>query len=134
LRILGGRTPPLNLPLSSSEVPDINYFLTLIKHYFCSQFYNYMYTCYLEIIKWTHPFCNLQSRARTHAVLVIGLYELLGKTPGPWNYIYHRDVMGNFFNDGPNILKLIVRVRILFLHIVNTRWMCSLIHICIRRQ
>ena len=25
-----------------------------------------------------HPFCNLQIRARTHAVLVIGLYELLG--------------------------------------------------------
>ena len=25
-----------------------------------------------------HPFCNLQSRARIHAVLVIGLYELLG--------------------------------------------------------
>jgi hypothetical protein len=25
-----------------------------------------------------HPFCNLQSWARTHAVLVIGLYELLG--------------------------------------------------------
>jgi hypothetical protein len=24
------------------------------------------------------PFCNLQSRARTHAVLVMGLYELLG--------------------------------------------------------
>ena len=24
-----------------------------------------------------HPFCNLQSRGRTHAVLVIGLYELL---------------------------------------------------------
>jgi hypothetical protein len=24
------------------------------------------------------PFCNLQSRARTHAILVIGLYELLG--------------------------------------------------------
>ena len=24
------------------------------------------------------PFCNLQSRARTHAVLMIGLYELLG--------------------------------------------------------
>ena len=23
-------------------------------------------------------FCNLQSRARTHAVLMIGLYELLG--------------------------------------------------------
>ena len=35
-------------------------------------------------------FCNLQSRARTHAVLVIGLYELLGnpttyliEPPGP---------------------------------------------------
>ena len=25
-----------------------------------------------------HPFCKLQSRARSHAVLVIGLYELLG--------------------------------------------------------
>jgi hypothetical protein len=25
-------------------------------------------------------FCNLQSRARTHAVLVIGLYELLDRT------------------------------------------------------
>jgi hypothetical protein len=25
-----------------------------------------------------NPFCNLQSRARTHAVLAIGLYELLG--------------------------------------------------------
>ena len=24
------------------------------------------------------PFCNLQSRARIHAVLMIGLYELLG--------------------------------------------------------
>jgi hypothetical protein len=36
------------------------------------------------------PFCNLQSQARTHAVLVIGLYELLGnptteliEPPGP---------------------------------------------------
>jgi len=26
-----------------------------------------------------HLFCNLQRRAQTHAVLVIGLYELLGK-------------------------------------------------------
>jgi hypothetical protein len=34
-------------------IHEKNYFLTLIKHYFCSQFYNYMYTCYLEIIKWT---------------------------------------------------------------------------------
>ena len=36
-------------------------------------------------------FCNLQSQARTHAVLVIGLYELLGNSitkliqpPGPF--------------------------------------------------
>ena len=28
--------------------------------------------------KSVHPFCNLQSRVRTHAVLVIGLYEWLG--------------------------------------------------------
>ena len=27
-----------------------------------------------------HPFCNLQSRVRTHVVLVIGLYELLDPT------------------------------------------------------
>ena len=27
--------------------------------------------------KSVHPFCNLQSRVRTHAVLVIGSYELL---------------------------------------------------------
>jgi hypothetical protein len=27
-----------------------------------------------------HPFCNLQSWAQTHAVLVIGLYELLEPT------------------------------------------------------
>jgi hypothetical protein len=27
-----------------------------------------------------HPFCNLQSRARTHSVLGIGLYELLDPT------------------------------------------------------
>jgi hypothetical protein len=25
-----------------------------------------------------HPFCNLESQAQTHAVLVIGLYELIG--------------------------------------------------------
>jgi hypothetical protein len=38
-----------------------------------------------------HPFCNLQRRARTHAVLVIGLYELLDnpttqliEPPRPW--------------------------------------------------
>jgi hypothetical protein len=30
-----------------------------------------------------HPFCNLQRRARTQAVLVIGLYELLGNPTTP---------------------------------------------------
>jgi hypothetical protein len=25
-----------------------------------------------------HPFCNLQNRVPTHAILVVGLYELLG--------------------------------------------------------
>ena len=40
-------------------------------------------------------FCNLQSRSRTHAVLVINLYELLGnpttqliEPPGPSNWYY----------------------------------------------
>jgi hypothetical protein len=40
-------------------------------------------------------FCNLQSRARTHTVLVIGLYELLGnptteliEPPGPFDKVY----------------------------------------------
>jgi hypothetical protein len=32
----------------------------------------------LAVASPVHPFCNLQSRARTHAVLVIGLYGLLG--------------------------------------------------------
>jgi hypothetical protein len=48
---------------------------------------NYSVSSYLNFIPKTlllaaasrvHPFCNLQSRAQTHAVLVIGLYELLG--------------------------------------------------------
>jgi hypothetical protein len=37
-----------------------------------------------------HPFCNLQSQVRTHAVLVIGLYELLGnliEPPGSFSFI-----------------------------------------------
>ena len=51
-----------------------------------------------------HPFCNLQSRARTHAVLMIGLYELLGnpttyliEPPGPLSEArctqYRRDLL-----------------------------------------
>jgi hypothetical protein len=31
----------------------------------------------LAAVSRVHPFCNLQSRVRTHAVFVIGLYELL---------------------------------------------------------
>ena len=36
------------------------------------------YTLSLAAASRVHPFCTLQSRVRTHAVLVIGLYELLG--------------------------------------------------------
>jgi hypothetical protein len=35
-------------------------------------------TLSLAVASRVHPFCNLQSRVRTNAVLVIGLYELLG--------------------------------------------------------
>ena len=34
-----------------------------------------------------HPFCNLQRRARTHVVLVIGLYELLGNPITSYQYV-----------------------------------------------
>ena len=34
-----------------------------------------------------HLFCNLESRAGTHAVLVIGLYELLGNPTTPTTYL-----------------------------------------------
>jgi len=36
------------------------------------------YTLSLPAASRVHPFYNLQCRARTHAVLVMGLYELLG--------------------------------------------------------
>jgi len=39
-----------------------------------------LYTLSLAAASRVRPFCNLQSRARTHAVLVIGLYELLGNS------------------------------------------------------
>jgi hypothetical protein len=44
-----------------------------------------------------HPFCNLQSRERTHAVLVICLYELLDPTTqlieplGPRKHLIHME-------------------------------------------
>jgi hypothetical protein len=34
----------------------------------------------LVMVTVMHPFCNLQSRAQTHAVLVIGLYQLVNPT------------------------------------------------------
>jgi hypothetical protein len=43
---------------------------------FASNWYAYS----LAAASRAHPFCNLQSWARTHAVLVIGLYELLDPT------------------------------------------------------
>jgi hypothetical protein len=36
------------------------------------------YTLLLVAASRVHPFCNLQIRVRIHAILVIGLYELLG--------------------------------------------------------
>jgi hypothetical protein len=42
-----------------------------------------------------HPFCNLQSRARTHAVLVIGLYELIGN---PTTYLIEPLVKETSYN------------------------------------
>jgi hypothetical protein len=36
------------------------------------------FTLLLAAARRVHLFCNLQCRERTHAVLVIGLYELLG--------------------------------------------------------
>jgi hypothetical protein len=39
-------------------------------------------TLSLATVSRVHPYCNLQSRERTHAVLVIGLYELLGNPTG----------------------------------------------------
>ena len=53
-----------------------------------SNWYNKLY--HLPAVSRVHPFCNLQSRVRTHIVLVIGVYELLGnrttkliEPPGP---------------------------------------------------
>jgi hypothetical protein len=43
------------------------------------------YTLSLAAASREHPFCYSQSRARTHAALVIGLYELLGNPLGPYN-------------------------------------------------
>ena len=52
-----------------------------------------------------HPFCNLQSRARTHARLVIGLYELLcnptiylTELPGPCNLLKMCQYLLRFYN------------------------------------
>jgi len=46
-------------------------------------------------------FCNLQSRARTQAVLVIGLYELLGN---PTTYII--EPPGPLFERGKSIYNI----------------------------
>jgi hypothetical protein len=39
---------------------------------------NYKWSLSLAAASRVHPFCNLQSWALTHAVWVLGLYELLG--------------------------------------------------------
>jgi hypothetical protein len=61
-----------------------------------------------------HPFCNLQSWVGTHAVLVIGLYELLDlktkliEPPGPLKegiyYLY--DFVPNNFKECDLDLKI----------------------------
>jgi uncharacterized membrane protein len=45
-----------------------------------------------------HPFCNLQRRARTYAVLVIGLYELLGAAAS--DTVYQLLAYGRWFSPG----------------------------------
>ena len=42
-----------------------------------------------------HLFCNLQSRAQTHAVLVIGFYELIGS---PSNFLTHWAIQALFID------------------------------------
>jgi len=56
------------------------------------------FTLSLAAASGVHPFCNLQSWARTHAILVIGLYELLGnpttkliEPPGPPQIIEYKN-------------------------------------------
>jgi hypothetical protein len=60
-------------------------------------------TTYLAAAGRVHLFCNLQSRARTHVVLEIGLYELLCNSlshPGPGNIIevYENDNVFSFID------------------------------------
>jgi hypothetical protein len=78
-------------------------------------------------------FCNLQSWARTHAVLVIGLYELLGnpttqliEPPGP-SYNWHTGVIRQY---NTNFIVLNVTFTlgsILSSHYLNLlRWIAQL--------
>ena len=68
-------------------------------------------------VEWT-LFCNLQSWAQTHAVLVIGLYELLGnptsqliEPPGPpWKYSFKFSLC-----------------KILFIHVYVITWNYSVV-------
>ena len=46
-------------------------------------------TLSLAAARRVYPFCNLQIRARTHAVLVRGLYDLLGNhMSNPLSHLY----------------------------------------------
>jgi hypothetical protein len=54
-----------------------------------------------QLVSFITLFCNLQNRARTHAVLVIGLYELLGnpttyliEPPGPRHHFITSGCIG----------------------------------------
>ena len=67
-------------------------------------------------------FCNLQSRSRTHVVLVIGLYELLGnpttyliEPPGPLLNQYNNSVKVIVF-----LTEILLKVALNFITIYNT--------------
>ena len=60
-------------------------------------------------------FCNLQSRARTHAVLVIGLYELLGN---PTTLLIKPPAPSTKNRTGIDILKVIYNYLSFFILIV----------------
>jgi hypothetical protein len=71
------------------------------KHSELSIFWLFIYSlcCY----EWAHPFYNLQSRARTHAILAIGLYEF---TIIFWKKYGLVDYMGIFFFTFPNTFDI----------------------------